>query len=201
MSDSAIQMIRNTRLRFGEPPREFPKGEQAYLSLTPPSWCNAKTDALHEIYRQRELLLREGRVVWGHLIQANELAFKPGPQDVPGDCVYCSDYHWHDDLVRLGDIAAKLFELKGKGATADEKAFGKQLAAETERFVRYPVPKSLAQGSPIFVNSFMIARKHLPTGYLGANYFPILVHPETKAILLVPARYWDPELYNSWIRD
>jgi hypothetical protein len=185
MSDSAIEMIRNTRLRFGEPPRQFPKNEQSYLGLTAPSWCDAKTDALYEVYRHREMLLSEGRVVWGHLVQANDQIFKPGPHD----------------LVRLGDLSGKLFDLKGKGDTPDEKAFGKQLAAETERFVRYPVPKSLAKGSPLFVSSLMIPRKHLPAGALTHSYFPILVHADTQAILIVPARYWDPDLFNHWMSE
>jgi hypothetical protein len=201
MSDSAIEMIRNTRLRFGEPPRQFPKNEQSYLGLTAPSWCDAKTDALYEVYRHREMLLSEGRVVWGHLVQANDQIFKPGPHDLPGDCVYCPDFHTHDDLVRLGDLSGKLFDLKGKGDTPDEKAFGKQLAAETERFVRYPVPKSLAKGSPLFVSSLMIPRKHLPAGALTHSYFPILVHADTQAILIVPARYWDPDLFNHWMSE
>jgi hypothetical protein len=199
MSDSAIQMIRNTRLRFGEPPRQFPKNEQSYLNLTAPSWCSAKTDALYEVYRHREMLLREGRVVWGHLIQANSLIFEPGPDDVPGACAYCPDYHTHDDLSRLAEIAGNLFKLREKSTTAEEKAFGAILAGEKERFFQRPVPKTLTKGSPVFASCLMINRKHLPAGVLSNSYFPILVHPDTQAILIVPARYWDPELFNHWM--
>ncbi len=201
MSDRCVQMIRNTRLRFGEPPRQFAKSENAYLKMAPPAWCKPGKDLLHTVYNDREMLLREGKVVWGHLIQANSMAFNPGPDDVPGDVAFCPEPHWHDDLLRLGDMAKKLFEIKGAGSNTEERAFGKQLAHERDRFVSQPIPKSISLGSPVVATSFMVVRKHLPLGVLLNSYFPLLTHPKTKAVMVLPARYWDRELFDLWIPD
>ena len=45
----------------------------------------------------------------------------------------------------------------------------------------------------------MVHRKHLPRGYLRANWFPLVVAPkETPASVILPGRYWDAELVRRW---
>jgi hypothetical protein len=192
-------MIRNTRIRFGEAPRQFDAKEMAYLKPATPAWCRAGKDELHVIYRDAELLLTRGHIVWGSLIQANNLLFSPGPDDCPGAAVYCSEVHRHDDLTRLAEISQRASNIKGAGATPDETKFGKILAGEIDRFFAYQLPKTITNGDPVLATCIMGIRKHLPAGVLSHSYFPLLTHPETKATLILPARYWDPVLFDLWM--
>jgi len=43
----------------------------------------------------------------------------------------------------------------------------------------------------------MVIRKHLPRGVMVLYQFPILIHPATTAVMIVPSRYWPRAL----IRD
>ena len=99
MSDYHVQLIRNTRLRFGEPPRVFPRGLGSYLKIRAPSWMRHTSDKMIAIYEDQQLLLTQGRVVWGSVVQANTDIFVPGKLDLPGVVVYSPEFHRHDDLV------------------------------------------------------------------------------------------------------
>jgi hypothetical protein len=44
----------------------------------------------------------------------------------------------------------------------------------------------------------MVFRKHIPGGVLTASQFPILVHPTTQAVMIVPFETWPDELARSW---
>jgi hypothetical protein len=195
------QIIRNIRLRLGEGPRTFKASEAKYFKLKPPEWCRSGKDELHAIYRDFDLLMKSGTAVWGALVQANTLLFSSGPHDGPGDIVYCPQPHWHDDLHRLSDIAKRVSSLKsGSGTTLEEKKIGDWLANERVRTMGHPVPKTIVGETPVLTGVTMFIRKHLPNGMLSNSYFPLLVHPDTKTVIVVPARYWDSELVDIWNR-
>jgi hypothetical protein len=199
VSNLYVEIIRNIRVRIGEPKRTFDAREMSYLRITAPDWCKADDD-LAPIYRHQDLLLTEGMVVWGALVQANSLLFSPGPHDSPGIVVYAAEPHLHDDLLRLSATAKKLFALKeGCGKTPAETKFGAKLADERSLFLAEAIPKSIGGDSPIVANTAMFPRKHMPGGVLNASYFPLLVHPKTTATLMVPARYWDNNLLDVWL--
>jgi hypothetical protein len=201
VSSVYVQIIRNIRLRLGEPPRNFGRKEMGYLRIKPPAWCKPAVDELHAVYRDLELLLTHGTAVWGALVQANDLLFAPGPQDSPGVAIYTPEPHWHDDLMRLSEMAKTVFALKtGGGKTEQEREIGAWLADERKRFMSHPLPASIARESPVVASAVMFSRKHLPGGVLSCGFFPLLVHAKTKAALIVPARYWDAELVNIWTR-
>jgi hypothetical protein len=172
-----------------------------YLRIKPPGWCKPDVDELHTAYRDLELLLNDGTAVWGALVQANDSLFAPGAQDAPGVAIYTREPHWHDDLMRLSEMAKTVFALKdGGGKTAEEREIGAWLADERKRFLSHPLPASIAREAPVVTSAVMFSRKHLPGGVLSCGFFPLLAHAKSKAALVVPARYWDAELVNMWTR-
>lgn len=199
MSNLFEQIIRNTRLRIGEPPRSFAPSERHYLESRSPIWCRPNADELHTIYADQKLLLTQGIVVWGHLLQANSALFARGNDDLPGASIYSPELHLHDDLTRLASVSEEVTALRqGGGKNPREKEIGKWLADERTTFMAHPVPASIAGATPVLSSCHMFIRKHLPGGKLTTSYFPLLVHPATKAVLIVPARYWDPEFVKMW---
>jgi hypothetical protein len=200
VGDAYIEILRNTRLRFGEPPRQFASSEMSYLKVSPPSWCKKGKDDLFEFYRDFMMLMRHGRVVWGNLVQANNILFAAGAQDAPGSVVYCKEPYWHDELRRLAEIGTQLTALKeGSGNSPQEKQIGRWLADEMTRFVAHPVPTTLAGDAPVLTGCLMFIRKHLPGGVLSTSYFPLLVHDEIRTVAVLPARFWDGAMVDIWM--
>jgi hypothetical protein len=200
MGDAYIEIIRNTRVRFGEPPRTFSSADTKYLQVAPPAWCREGKDELYAFYRDHQFLMRHGTVAWGVLLQANTILFAPGPHDAPGAVAHCAEPHWHDDLRRLSDIGKQLSNLKdGSGQTPKEKEIGALLADEAKRFMAHPVPKTIAGEAPLLIGVTMFIRKHLPGRVLSTGYFPVLIHDDVKSVSVLPARYWDAAMVDIWM--
>jgi hypothetical protein len=54
------------------------------LKAGKPRWLHDHPDDLtNGIYSDQRALLTTGRVVWGYVVQANQLLFSPGTEDMP----------------------------------------------------------------------------------------------------------------------
>src|SRR5207249_4760436 len=58
-----------------------------YDHVEPPAWMRPD-DPLRATYAQSRELLRSGHVIWGHVVQANNLLFQPGDADCPAAVLY-----------------------------------------------------------------------------------------------------------------
>lgn len=174
--------------------------ERWYLHLRPPGWCRAQKDELLLIYREQKKLLLEGQVALAMLVQANEHLFHKGTLDAPANIIYTTETSYENPLSKLLEIAQKLFSLKGtKPEDAAELKFAQMISYEYSRDFRVTVPDSLAQGMDVTYTTIMIHRKHLPEGYLSNVFFPLLIHPESRASMILPARYWSEEMLEAWL--
>ncbi|MCP4688485.1 MAG: hypothetical protein GY859_10560, partial [Desulfobacterales bacterium] len=64
-------LLQKTRARFGAAPRSFSPGRRIYNRIRMPSGLNDVAGGAYKvIYRDQKLLMREGRIVWGHIVQA-----------------------------------------------------------------------------------------------------------------------------------
>ncbi|MEZ6067385.1 MAG: hypothetical protein R3B90_17150 [Planctomycetaceae bacterium] len=192
-------LIRETRELFGDAPREFGFLQKFYLKARPPSWCTRGNDAMWINYRDQWRLLTEGNVVWAAFVQANRLMFEPGRHDCPGTVIYSRDRKHGDELIPLLEAVPRLFELKGAYANdAECQRYGDMLADERERAMGLTVPQIISEGVPMTSTSVVFHRKHLPTGYLTCNFFPLLILPDQKSCMLLPSRFWSPTLIEHW---
>jgi hypothetical protein len=174
------------------------ENDLAALCPSPPPFLRA-ADPLNEIYRQLEKLLLDGEVVWGALVQANNLLFKAGPHDHPALTVYAADRSFDYRPSDLQAMARRLFRLKNT-TTADraERRLADAITDEMERGMGWMVPKSLTGGHEILSTTFMVFRSHLPGRRLQSSLFPLLIHADTQAVLIVPSTYWPPGLVRHW---
>ena len=173
--------------------------ERTYLHIRPPRWCRQSDDELMLIYRDQKKLLFEGEVVLGLLVQANALLFRKGFADAPANVIYTADMSVENPVVKLREIAERLFSLKGtKPDDALERKFAGMISYEYSRDFRVTLPESLAQGLDATYTTIMVHRKHLPEGYITNDFFPLLIHQESRAAMILPARYWSEELLSAW---
>lgn len=162
-----------------------------------PHWMKPG-DGLSEIGREQLRLLAEGRIHWAALVQANKLLFKPGPTDSPGLLVYSTDHHFDARPQELRAIASRIFELKNSTPIEPElKEVARLVTDEMDRSMGGQVPAALTD-KEVRIAAFMVFRKHIPGGVLSATQFPILVHPATQAVMIVPFETWPGELVRSW---
>lgn len=197
------QLLDACRRAFGAPPRSVPLGARWRMSPLPPLWMWLHLgDAIWVLYRERARLLRSGRVVWGTLVQANELLFQPATADLPAAALYSPDRHYDDKPEELGRIAQALFALKGTTpADPSLQKLAHDITDELERSYNLRVPDLLTGGREVYLTTIMVHRRHLPGGYLTQGLFPLIAHPaSTRATMILPARYWGPELRYFWER-
>jgi hypothetical protein len=160
-----------------------------------PDWVRGH--ALSENVTQQALLLQKGDVVWGALLQANNALFKKGPDDLPGAVIYSADRYFDARPHELAGIAGKLFAHKGEQAPEALRPISEWLADEKRAAFNLPVPTELTP-RPAFATGTLFFRKHLPLQLLGGPWMPMLVHPETRALMVVPRQFWNRELVATW---
>lgn len=191
-------LLEAVRSAIGDPPRVMEASRVAALTPGPPPWFRPD-DRLVEVYRRLETLLLEGQVVWGALVQANQLLFKPGPNDHPAMTIYAADRSFDGRLEDLRAIAHRLYRLKNTTPEdRDERRLAAAITNEMERGLGWAVPKSLTGGREVLSTTFMVFRGQLPGRVLQSGWFPLLVHDDTPAVMIVPGVYWPRELVGRW---
>jgi len=193
-----IEVVREL---LGPVPRKFSREIEAYHAIVKPTWLT-KSDPLAAAYKRQKRVRRDGMVVWGVFIQANQLNFKPGPVDVGGSVIYSLDPYYDDNPGDLQNLAAELYLLKGTDQADPETAtFARMLTLENSRGMGLIVPKRFTGGRRVLHSSMIFPRKHLPSGFITQNILPVWVDPTGHhGLLPVPAAYWPASLLAYWSR-
>lgn len=173
--------------------------ERLYLRVRPPLWCRG--DDLMLVFRDRGKLLREGQIVLAVLVQANAMLFERGGDDAPANVIYTTDRDAEQPVAQMLRVAQRLYSLKDtKPEDPDEARFARIISDEMGREFRITVPDRLAEGLDLTLTTIMVHRRHLPEGRLATPYFPLLIHPESRAAMILPARYWPDDFLEDWVR-
>lgn len=163
-----------------------------------PPWLKP-SDPLHAILDQQLLLCQEGQIVWGGLVQANSLLFRPGESDCPANLVYSPEPYFDARPQELRQIGRKLFQLKNtQPRDAEERRIAAIITDELDRsMMGWKLPASIT-GHNVLTSTFLVFRKHIPNGVLAGGCFPILMHPQTSAVMIVPFEFWPIDLIRLW---
>jgi hypothetical protein len=158
------------------------------------------SDQLTTLFRHANTLFTEGTVVWGQVIQANELMFEGGNDNCPGEVVYSLKDPQRADPEYLEHVALELYSLKGTEPNNPELAqIAEYLTDETIRVYGLPVPSVVSPLYQCQISTTFFVRKHLPGRRLLASLLPIIVNPRKPHVALpLPERYWPPELLDWW---
>jgi hypothetical protein len=188
------QAIQNSRNIFNGAPRQFGIWGKLYHKIRPPGWMRESKDTRFlQLYRDQDILLQNGMVVWGQIIQANELLYDFGLADHPAAVIYSLDTAIDANPMILEDAAAILFDTKGEQTNPELQLFADKLEDEYVVDWNIPVPLSITSNIQCFYMTTMIVRKHLPKMKLAGSLFPLLICPgRTEVGMVLPGKYWDP---------
>ncbi|MCB9934919.1 MAG: hypothetical protein H6840_04420 [Planctomycetes bacterium] len=205
MSDQGIfsLMLAEARHNFRAAPRKFTADEMNDLRVRPPAWMQGdRNDRIWEQYRSMKAIMENGQVVWGFLIQANQVLFQEDSEDAPAAWLYSTDSWFEEDVDGLAEIAHGLFETKGQQTGDPEvQRFADMLHDEHERQLRLPIPKSMTGGRPATYTCGMVVRSHLPVPFLADSLFPLVIAPRySEATWILPSRFWPEPMLTEWFK-
>lgn len=195
------QDLEECRQQFGAPGRRRFRMREGlcYLNIKRPIWCG-KQDELWNLFKHKQQVLCHGEIVWGHIVQANTLLFKPGIANCPASVVFCPDSAVPVNLAALSYAAKCMFDLKN---TTPEEAelleIANTLTDEMTRTFGVQVPKQFCNGFTFYEASTFITRKHLPDGVLRRSIFPLLISSVSPYYCFpLPSKYWSSDLIHYW---
>ena len=80
----------------------------------------------------------------------------------------------------------------------EEREFAEMITDEYRREMQVSVPKAIAEIEDVTLTSLVVFRKDLPNEYLTNSFFPLLTHPNTPAVMIVPSKFWPNTLLRAW---
>jgi len=142
-------------------------------------------------------------VVWGRLVQANQILFDPSNDyTAPANVIYSLDPYFDGRVEILGGVAHGLFARKGTVPGDRElREFIRVITDERERIMRRELPRGYCGGRPVYFTTCFVQPGHLPGNRIARPEFPLLVNfDETEAVMVLPSRFWPAELISQWLR-
>ncbi len=155
-------------------------------------------DPMRVLYAKQDLLLRKGRIVWAAVVPLDKSLNVPGKEDIPALCVYSPDPYFDAHPAALAGMAQRLAALKTAPAVMPElRRIGQQVRNDSGRPLDFPLPPQMTS-QPVMLTSFMAIRSHLPDTVLIADWFPVLIHPDSVIPLVVPSAFWSSAMRAAW---
>ena len=169
---------------------------RAQVEIRRPQWLPG--DKLEYLFDNLPELLRNGRVVWGAVVQANQTLFKRSTNNgAPGEVVY-------DPLGRIprGDLvefAHRIYALKESAPeNRDLMPVHEHLTSEMTRAFGMDIATSFI-AYPVKLSTTYFDRQHLPHGKLVLSVLPLLLHDGCpSAVIPLPAKFWPSDLLAEW---
>lgn len=200
MDDLLQRGLRECINNFGSPPRDDILRDKRYFRVPKPLWARMdRADKINTIFRSSDSLFRSGVVVWGHIIQANQLMFEDGSRNCPGELVYSLADVQRVDPHTLASVASDLYSLKGTHPTSPDLAhIAEYLTDEMIRVHGLEVPASISPHVPCRISTTFFVRKHLPFRCLMTPLMPIVVsRSEPHVAMPLPERFWSDTLKEA----
>lgn len=195
------EWIQEVRRKVGDAPRNFRPEQLATLRVRQPEFLRQnRADPIHLLYRDQLGIFRNGRPVWGRIVQANALLFEEGLDDCPAAMIHSPDPWFDANPEALIEMASAMYAVKGKPVADPEMdRFGRLLYNEYERQFNLPLPHSLTGGRTVIYTTIMVHRSHLPAPVLVDNTLPIMSdYPRCPGVWIIPSEYWAEAHLTEW---
>ncbi len=146
-----------------------------------------------------EVSQREGRTTWGSVLLAEKALFQGGGSDHAGMVIWSPTGEFDRHPEKLRRIGQTIFAQRdADDADPDLEALRAVIRDPAQRVAGFWVPSKLTGGSPVFLSSVILHRRHLPRGLLLRDLVPLRVGEEWDFPVVVPASHWGPQLTDWW---
>ena len=180
----------------------YDKKPLSYVEICAPEWLSPR-DPIGKVFKDKYVLLKEGKVALAHIVQANELLFKCFPRgDYPAAIVYSTDPLVAERPYILADMARKIYSYKNKleeSVPEEYRQIAKCITNEYDRTSFTIHTKHEGQPVAIQLIPILIFRKLLPRGRLCGGFLPVLTSPDSKTVLTLPKQYWTGKFRRAWL--
>jgi TPR repeat protein len=114
--------------------------------------------------------------------------------------IYSLDPYFDGRVGILGELARGLYAQKGTDPGDHELGqLVRAVTSEYQRIMRKELPRGYCGGRSVYFATCLIQPGHLPDNHIARSEFPLLVNfDETEAVMVLPARFWAPELVARW---
>lgn len=171
------------------------------VEIYAPDWLNSR-DPMWRIYTDRSLLLKQGKVTPAYIVQANEYLFKFFPRgDYPAHLIYSADPYVAEHPEILKKLADEIYSYKNKPLDTVPKEWREVAQCITNERDRTSFTIAMTHDGyhiELQLLPIMVFRKLLPWGRLCGSYLPVLTSPESKAVLILPKKYWTGKFRRAW---
>lgn len=162
--------------------------------------CDPRDDIKPALRPAYARLMREGRVVWSCVVQANYSIWQPGDNDSGYHGVYDVAGALDDRPWVLADVAGALGAMKDTHPADPElRAAAYRLTDELDHCPRHPVPAALTGGIAVNLGAILLHRRRLPGRRLQGKLLPVVIAPGRSDFAMVPPLgAWPAELARRW---
>lgn len=179
-------------------------------SLPKPLWLRLhKHDALHVIYRDKDLLFQNGQIYFAYLIQANDMLFEDNNKlELPANVLFSTHpvaEKYPELLMEIGDELSSYKNMPESEIPEHFREIARILTAETDRSgaafsVSMPNPDrpdEMLGDIDLYFCSVIVFPKDLPHRVLDSPFLPVLAAPDqTPAVLILPKEYWSAQRFT-----
>lgn len=192
--DMLTRELEEMRRRYREKPLKR-------LHLPRPAWMHER-EPMSQIYPQKEKLLKKGKVVYGHIVQANTLLFGwfP-PMDYPATLVYSADPYVDAHPEVLRELAEQLYSYKNRPQASVPAEWQEIARVITDEYDRSSFTITMDyEGEPVTfrVVPLMVFRKLLPRRKLCGSLLPVLTAEGCGSVLILHRKYWPRTFRDMW---
>ena len=179
-------------------------------SLSKPLWLRLnRKDALNIIYRDKDIVFRNGQVYYASIVQANELLFDASNKiDLPANFLYSTHPIAEKYPEFLTELSEEIFYYKGMPEDQVPEYLHELVRIITDERDRSAVDFTISMTNPenpdeeindidIHFCSLIVFRKDIPNQVLCGTHFPVLAVPElSPAVIILPKEYWTAPFYD-----
>ena len=188
--------IETARNNFNQTSRLVKFFRNIRLQGQAPKWLQPHHE-LTQIFKEQKDLLEHGTVVWGCIVQANNLLFSHGFEDFPAMVVFSLDPFFDKHSSNLATISNLLYRLKNSSPDDPAQArFASMITNERQSAFNWQVPNELTENRLVVSSTIIVFRKHLPNQILDSKLLPLLINPLTGTAMILPYQYWPQQPLN-----
>lgn len=180
----------------------YSKKPLSYVEICAPEWLSPR-DPIGKVFKDKYVLLKEGKIAWAHIVQANDLLFKFFPRgDYPATIVFSTDPVVVEHPYILADMARKIYSYKNKPdefVPEEHRQIARCITNEYDRTSFTVYTEHEGHTLAIQLIPVLIFKNFLPMGRLRGGFLPVLTTPNSKTVLTLPKQYWTSKFRRAWL--